>query len=45
MFVAVWSFSTNGPRLNRDDAEEIATDMLVERGWFSGAPTAADYII
>jgi hypothetical protein len=45
MFVAVWSFSDGGPRLNRDDAEEIARDFLIECGWFDGEPKEADYVL
>jgi hypothetical protein len=54
LFVAVWSYlaDTQGNRNRIDDieAEEIATDLLVERAWFStmgvdGEPPPADIII
>jgi hypothetical protein len=49
MFVAVWSYlgDTQGnlDRLDDDEAEEIARDYLTERGWFSGEPKEADYVI
>jgi hypothetical protein len=43
MFVAVWSYLD--VRLDDQDAEDIATDLLTEKKWFSGEPTSADYII
>lgn len=46
MFVAVWSYL--GVRLSDDEAEDIAREYLLERGWFSD-PDAddnfADYVI
>lgn len=44
MFVAVWSYL---PSITLDacEAEELAADLLIERQWFAGEPTAADYVI
>jgi len=42
MFVAVWSYLD--AELDEQEAEEIATDLLTEKRWFSGEPTEADYI-
>jgi len=46
LFVGVWSYLP-GVRLNDQEAEEIATDMLIELKWFAGKnkPTPADFII
>lgn len=44
MFVAVWSMF-DGVRLDEQEAEEIAIDLLTEKKWFSDEPTNADYII
>lgn len=44
LFVAVWSYLGN--RLDDDEAEELASDLLVKRQWFADAgPTPPDYII
>jgi hypothetical protein len=44
MFVAVWSYL--GGSLDDDEAEELATDALLERGWFANAEaTDADYFL
>ena len=49
LFVAVWSYlgdtQGNPDRLDDDEAEEIARDFLVERKWFAGEATPADYIL
>lgn len=34
MFVAVWSYL--GGRLDADEAEDLATDLLHEKDWFCG---------
>lgn len=44
LFVAVQSY-LGGVRLDEEEAEELATDYLAERGWFGGEPTPADYIL
>ena len=44
VFVAVWSYLP-GTRLDDDEAEEIAADLLREKHWFAGDETIADYII
>lgn len=44
LFVAVQSYLP-GVRLDEQEAEEIATDYLEEKGWFDRAPWAADYVI
>lgn len=43
LFVAVWSYL--GCKLDADDAIEIATDYLLERGWFAEQATEPDYVI
>lgn len=43
MFVAVWSYL--GHALDDEEATEIATDLLVERHWFSDGATEPDYVI
>jgi hypothetical protein len=44
MFVAVWSYL--GVRLDAAEAEDIAADALLERGWFAdGERIDADYIL
>jgi hypothetical protein len=48
LFVAVWSYLD--VRLDDDEAEELAADLLQERGWFADvAPDettpSADYVI
>jgi hypothetical protein len=44
LFVAVWSY--HGVRLDAAEAEEIATEYLVERQWFvDGEPRPADYVL
>ena len=43
MFVAVQSYL--GVRLDDNEAAEIATDYLTEKGWFADEPTEPDYII
>lgn len=46
LFVAVWSHLP-GTVLDAVDAEEIATNLLQEKGWFTdnANPPDADYII
>ncbi len=47
LFVAVWSMF-DGVKLDDDVAEEIAHDLLVERGWFgtdSKDSKPADYVL
>jgi len=43
LFVAVWSYLR--VELDDEEAEELATTLLMERKWFSDGPKAADYII
>ena len=43
LFVAVWSYLD--VELEDAEAEEIARDYLIERNWFAGHPTYADYIL
>ncbi len=45
LFVAVWSYL--GPECEPDYAEaiEYATDLLVEKHWFSDEPTDPDYVL
>ena len=45
MFVAVWSYLGN--RLDDDEAVEIASERLIEAGWFERphSITSPDYII
>jgi hypothetical protein len=44
MFVAVWSYLDL--ELDDQEAEELATELLIERKWFAdGKPVHADYII
>lgn len=43
LFVAVHSYLD--VHIDDADAEELAKDYLEERGWFSGEPTDADYIL
>jgi hypothetical protein len=48
LFVAVWSYlgdDGTAPRVDADDAADIARDYLAERKWFAGDPTEPDYII
>lgn len=42
MFVAVWSYLPN-VKLDYCDAEQLATDLLREKGWFADGPTEANY--
>ncbi len=46
LFVAVWSYLP-GVRLDEGEAEDIARDYLLERGWFSdpSAENWADFIV
>lgn len=45
LFVAVWSYLPD-VRLDADDAEGIALNYLIERGWFGDEePRNADYVI
>lgn len=44
MFVAVQSYLPD-TLIDQSDAEEIATDYLVEIGWFSDKPTDPEYCI
>jgi len=43
MFVAAWSYL--GDRIEDSEAEELATDALIERAWFSDEPRPPDYVI
>ncbi len=43
LFVAVHSYLDVA--ISDDEATELATDYLIERGWFAGEPTEPDYII
>ena len=43
LFVAVWSYL--GVRLDDEEAEEIAADLLQEKKWFAGDAIPADYVI
>jgi hypothetical protein len=44
MFVAVWSYLDLD--LDDQEAEGLATELLIERNWFSdGKPTPADYVL
>jgi hypothetical protein len=43
MFVAVWSYLDL--ELDDQEAEELAVELLIERKWFSGRPTPADYVL
>ena len=43
LFVLVYSYL--GVHLNENEAEELAKDYLIERGWFAGKDTDADYIL
>jgi len=43
MFVAVHSYLD--VRLDDEECEELARDFLAEKGWFSGEPIAADYVL
>ena len=43
MFVAVWSYLN--VRLNDDDAEELASELLNEHTWFTHGKVPADYVI
>lgn len=44
MAVAVWSYLPNCT-VDECDAEALAIDALIERGWFRDEPTAADYVV
>lgn len=45
LFVAVWSYL--GGRLDDEEAVELATDLLQERGWFADNdnPPPPDYVL
>lgn len=43
LFVAVWSYLDL--ELDDDEAEELATELLIEKKWFNGKPHSADFII
>jgi hypothetical protein len=43
LFVAVWSYLPD-TRIDEDEAIELATDLLIERKWFSGEPSEPDHI-
>lgn len=43
LFVAVHSYLD--VELTDDEAIEIASDFLAERGWFAGEPKEPDYVI
>lgn len=49
LFVAVFAYTgdTQGnlDRVDDDEAEDLATEYLIERGWFAGEPTRPDYVI
>jgi hypothetical protein len=45
LFVAVWSYLPNC-RLDEDEAEDAARDLLLEKHWFSDPENSdADYIL
>jgi hypothetical protein len=45
MFVAVWSYLPN-TRIDDDEAEQLAIDLLMEVGWFGTEPhREPDYIL
>lgn len=44
LFVAVWSYLPD-VHLDEEEAEEIATDLLIEKHWFSDEPQPADHIL
>jgi hypothetical protein len=45
MFVAVWSYLP-GVMLDADEAEAIAVDLLLEKGWFADPErTTADWVL
>lgn len=44
VFVAVWSYLPN-VTLTAEDAEEIATDYLIERKWFADGPFPATWVL
>ena len=44
LFIAVQSYIP-GVVLTAEEAEELATDYLTERKWFSDEPREADYVI
>ena len=44
LFVAVWSYLPD-THLDEDEAIELATDLLIERKWFSGAPSEPNFVI
>jgi hypothetical protein len=43
LFVAVWSYLDL--ELDEQEAEELATELLIEKNWFKGKPRAADYVL
>jgi hypothetical protein len=49
LFVAVWSYlgDTQGnlDRIDDNEAVELATDLLVEKKWFSNGATEPDYVL
>lgn len=44
VFVAVWSYLPE-VKLTEDEAEDIATDYLIERNWFADGPVPADWVL
>ncbi len=44
LFVAVWSY-LDDQQPDPCEAAELATDLLVEKGWFADEPTEPDYVI
>lgn len=44
VFVAVWSYLPF-VQLTADEAEEIATDYLIERKWFADGPFPATWVL
>ena len=44
LFVAVWSYLPD-TKIDDQEAEDLATDLLTELGWFAGDFRSADYIL
>lgn len=45
LFVAVWSHLGDDCLPDPAEACEYATDLLIEKQWFSGEPSEPDYVI
>lgn len=45
VFVAVWSYLHTSIRLDDDEAEDLAADLLHEVRWFANGRVPADYIL